>query len=203
MNFIRFLTFNFFTKAFLRQTCKLHIANRRIKTMISDYIFILAVFFPFFMVIMIASFFFTTNNLAEISSINITLSCSLVPFSAMIFVILNKDFFNGQSVSKRIYGYQIIDNKTNMAANETKCMLRNVTMIVWPIEVLMTLMNPTRRLGDLIAGTKLIDKEKTAPESIMTDFNLINKDKNYLGLILLSVLFTILFNSFALGLTFV
>jgi uncharacterized RDD family membrane protein YckC len=171
--------------------------------MISDYIFILAVFFPFFMVIMIASFFLTTNNLAEISSINITLSCSLVPFSAMIFVILNKDFFNGQSVSKRIYGYQIVDNKTNMAANETKCMLRNVTMIVWPIEVLMTLMNPTRRLGDLIAGTKLIDKEKTAPESIMTDFNLINKDKNYLGLILLSVLFTVLFNSFALGLTFV
>jgi len=169
--------------------------------MISDFIFILAMFFPWFIVIMIPSIILTTNNLDPIASMKLTVGFGLIPYSAMIFIILNKDFFNGQSISKRIYGYQIIDIKTNQTANETKCMLRNITMIIWPIEALMILINPTRRLGDIIAGTKLIDKDKSDPETILTDFNQISKDENYLGLILLSILFTILFNSFALGLT--
>lgn len=201
MRILRLLTFNFLTKAYLKQTDNIPIANRRIKTMISDFIFILAMFFPWFIIIMIPSIILTTNNLDPIASMKFTVGFSLIPYSAMIFVILNKDFFNGQSISKRIYGYRIIDIKTNQTANETKCMLRNITMILWPIEALMILINPTRRLGDIIAGTKLIDKEQSDPELILTEFNSINKDKKYVGLILLSIIFIVLFNSFALGMT--
>jgi uncharacterized RDD family membrane protein YckC len=201
MRILRLLTFNFLTKAYLRQIDNIPISNRRIKSMISDFIFILAMFFPLFVVIMIPSMILTTNNLNQNTSMILMDGLGLIPYSAMIFVILNKDFFKGQSISKRIYGYQIIDIKANQTANETKCMLRNITMILWPLEALMILINPSRRLGDFIAGTKLIDKEKSEPESILKDFNQIDKDKKYLRLIWISILITILFDSFAIGLT--
>lgn len=69
---------------------------------------------------------------------------------------------NGQSISKKIYGYQIIDIKTNQPANETKCMLINVTIMIWPIEVLMILINPRRRLGEKFKGTLAARSAKQA-----------------------------------------
>lgn len=171
--------------------------------MISDLIFILAVFFPICIVIMLPTIILTTNNLDQMTSMRLTVGLGLIPYSVIIFVILNKDFFNGQSISKRIYGYQIIDICTNLPANETKCMLRNITMIIWPIEALTILFNPTRRIGDLITGTKLIDKEKTDPKTILTDFKQRNKKKNYSELIISSIILIILFDFFAAGLSII
>jgi hypothetical protein len=68
---------------------------------------------------------------------------------------LNKDIFNGRSIAKRILKIQVIDHKSNQAASPLKCLVRNLTIPIWPIEVIFVLVNPKRRLGDKIAGTRI------------------------------------------------
>ena len=70
-------------------------------------------------------------------------------------VYLNKDFFNGQSGAKRILKMQVIDQNTDQAASPLKCLFRNITLPFWPLEVIFVLINPKRRLGDRIAGTRI------------------------------------------------
>jgi uncharacterized RDD family membrane protein YckC len=67
----------------------------------------------------------------------------------------NKDIFLGRSPAKRILKLQVVDIKTNKPANPLKCLIRNVTVVLWPIEVIVALINNERRIGDFIAGTKL------------------------------------------------
>ncbi len=96
-------------------------------------------------------------------------------FGSMSFLMLfgfsayfNKDIFNGRSPAKRILKLQVIDIKTEKAANPLKCMLRNLPIILWPIEIIFVLINPQRRLGDKLAGTKIEYVEK--PEKIKMDW---------------------------------
>jgi len=66
-----------------------------------------------------------------------------------------KDCINGQSIAKRILKLQLIDNTTGQVASPLKCLLRNVFCILWPLEVIVAFIHPDRRIGDLVAGTKL------------------------------------------------
>jgi uncharacterized RDD family membrane protein YckC len=67
----------------------------------------------------------------------------------------NKDIYMGRSLAKRILKLQVVDIKTGLPANALKCFIRNLTVILWPIEVIVGLVNNERRIGDFIAGTKL------------------------------------------------
>ena len=67
----------------------------------------------------------------------------------------NKDIFLGRSPAKRILKLQIVNVKTNKPANPLRCLVRNITIVLWPIEVIVGLINNERRIGDFIAGTKL------------------------------------------------
>lgn len=71
----------------------------------------------------------------------------------------NKDMLQGRSMAKRIFKFQVVDFKTNKPANSIKCLIRNLTILIWPVEVIMALINTERRLGDYIAGTKLANYE--------------------------------------------
>jgi uncharacterized RDD family membrane protein YckC len=42
-----------------------------------------------------------------------------------------------------------------------KCSLRNLTRIIWPIEVLVTMFNPSQRLADKLANTKVVVFDET------------------------------------------
>jgi uncharacterized RDD family membrane protein YckC len=68
---------------------------------------------------------------------------------------LNKDIIQGKSIAKRALKQEVIDIKTEQVASSLKCLIRNITIILWPIEVIAVLINPSRRLGDLIAGTRV------------------------------------------------
>jgi uncharacterized RDD family membrane protein YckC len=68
----------------------------------------------------------------------------------------NKDIYLGRSIGKRIIKLQLIDIKTNQPAGALRCFIRNLTLIVWPIEAIVALVNNERRIGDFIAGTKLV-----------------------------------------------
>jgi uncharacterized RDD family membrane protein YckC len=91
------------------------------------------------------------------------------PLYGLVITIFSKDFFNGQSIVNRLWGYQVIDIKTGTPPTPFKCMLRNLTLPLIPFELLFTLVNPERRIGDLIAGTKLVKVDKTDPEFILKE----------------------------------
>lgn len=196
MNIPGFLIFNFFTRAYLKQMDYFPIVGRRFKSMGTDFSFILSIFFPIIIVIMIPSMILTFNN--SNPSVYPDLIIGIIPFSVLIMAMINKDFYNGKSVAKRIHGYQVIDNKTNGPASEMQCMTRNLTMIIWPLEGLIALFNPSRRLGDFIAGTKLIDSDKQDPETILEDMKLLKAGKSYRQLIFVSILFALFFELLSL-----
>lgn len=75
-----------------------------------------------------------------------------------------KDCINGRSIAKRILKLQVVDNKTEQVASPLKCFVRNIFCIIWPIEVIVSLINPSRRIGDQVAGTKVVFYEPSIIE---------------------------------------
>lgn len=67
-----------------------------------------------------------------------------------------KDIINGRSIAKRILKLQVVDNKTGQVASPLQCFVRNIFCILWIIEVIVAMTNTSRRLGDKVAGTKLV-----------------------------------------------
>lgn len=102
------------------------------------------------------------------------------------FLYLNKDFFNAKSPAKRILGFQVIDKKTNNPANEFQCFVRNLTIcIAWPLEVIVGLINPERRIGDFLANTKVIASEKQKLNSICTELKNTQLKINFIGILII------------------
>jgi uncharacterized RDD family membrane protein YckC len=120
-------------------------------------------------------------------------------FYLMMLVYLNKDFVKGKSIAKRILGLKVIDRQTGEAANSFKCFLRNMTIPIWPLEVFISLFSPSRRLGDLIANTRVEISEKEKVTSILQDlkktrFTLTTLWTLIVGLIYLGVLWYLMDN---------
>lgn len=79
----------------------------------------------------------------------------------------NKDIILARSPAKRVLKLQVVDVKTGKPASPVRCLFRNITLVLWPIEAIVALANPERRIGDFIAGTKLMaynpDGDKEQP----------------------------------------
>lgn len=118
---------------------------------------------------------------------------TLIPFSLMMIALFNKDFFNGQSVVHRKLGYKVLDVKTNETASKIQCMVRNLTGPIWPIEAIFILVTPKRRLGDIIAGTILVDVQISDPELILTDIKESKFDRQTKLTLLISVVCVAIF----------
>lgn len=67
-----------------------------------------------------------------------------------------KDIINGRSIAKRILKLQVVDNKTGQVATPLQCFIRDIFCIFWFIEGIVALSNTSRRIGDRVAGTKLV-----------------------------------------------
>jgi uncharacterized RDD family membrane protein YckC len=67
---------------------------------------------------------------------------------------LCKDLIGGQSLGKHVVGHVVcsIDNINNI----WRFIARNILAFIWLIEILFCLTNPSRRLGDLLFGTKIV-----------------------------------------------
>ena len=78
---------------------------------------------------------------------------------------LNKDFLNGQSLAKRLTGQIILHRKTQQPASAVRCVLRNSTIFLFPLEILVVYFSPSRRIGDLLANTQVLRVEKSPPVS--------------------------------------
>lgn len=92
-----------------------------------------------------------------------------IPFQLSIAfiwsIILNKDSYNGQSPGK-IYSTLHVVTLKGKEAQPIQCVIRNLFILIWPIELLVTLFNPSRRLGDIISGTKVAPHRITSERSV-------------------------------------
>ncbi|MVO11139.1 hypothetical protein GOQ30_18385 [Flavobacterium sp. TP390] len=111
-------------------------------------------------------------------------------FFFLIFIYLNKDFFNAKSPAKRLLGYQIINRKTGKAANELECFVRNLTIAIgWPLEVIVALYNPERRIGDFLANTKVVNSEKEKLKTIWSDFKNKTLKLNFIAILIIGIIY--------------
>lgn len=175
MHILQFVMFNMITRFFLNKEFLLLDWHKRIRSMLLTILYTSAVLCLcmalLYMPVRILSLLFPDQDTFD--AVLYTLM-----FAVIKLLILNKDFFNAQSVTHRFLGYQVIDIKTDAPAGKVKCMLRNLTAVLWPIEAIFILTSPERRLGDLIAGTKLIDVPPTDPELILSDMKAFKMNKD-------------------------
>lgn len=69
-----------------------------------------------------------------------------------------KDFSDGRSFGKRIAGIQVFDLRSGKPATGLQTLARNLTLVLFPVEVLFVLLRQdSRRMGDLLAGTYVAD----------------------------------------------
>jgi uncharacterized RDD family membrane protein YckC len=67
-----------------------------------------------------------------------------------------KDCIDGRSIGKRITRLQVIDDKSKQPASPLQCFFRNIFCILWPMEIILIIINPSRRIGDFVARTKVV-----------------------------------------------
>ncbi len=72
-----------------------------------------------------------------------------------------KDSIGGRSAAKRGTKLQVVDNTTGEVASPIKCVIRNIFCLIWPLEILVTFFSPSRRIGDFVASTKVVNYEPT------------------------------------------
>jgi hypothetical protein len=176
MKVIEFILFNNFIKTLINFQVRvsfIYNLNKRIKAYALEIMYSTAVLIPFFTGIIIENLFLSDSFL--------TYSCIFI-----MITIFNKDFFNGQSVMNRELGYQVVNSKTLKPASKLRCLIRNITFHLALVEVLFSLLNEERRLGDFIAGTRLINIPPSKPETILIEMKEIKIDKDAIFTLIIS-----------------
>ena len=75
-------------------------------------------------------------------------------FTSALFAA--KDSFRGQGIGKRLLGIRVV-NQDGKPASAFQCFIRNISLMIWPIEGLfMTLNSNKKRMGDYFAQTQVI-----------------------------------------------
>jgi uncharacterized RDD family membrane protein YckC len=116
----------------------------RLRTMLLDHVIICFVAGAPFLV------YELTTPLDKLKAI--TISWLLIPMFTVYFC---KDCINGRSPAKRILNLAVVDYRTNAAASPLQSLVRNLFILIWPLELIVALFDQERRIGDRVAGTKL------------------------------------------------
>jgi uncharacterized RDD family membrane protein YckC len=116
-------------------------------------------------------------------------------FYIMLVPYLNKDFLHGRSPAKRLLGLQLQD-VTGAPANELRAFLRNVTAMMWPVEVLLIAVGSQKRLGDYIASTQVAVSTTTSVRSWYQDLAAYRVTSYTLYTLLATILYLLLLHGF-------
>ncbi len=153
----------------------------RISSMLLDHLIMTLLIVPPLIAIMILK----GNGVLEIED-----GTFQIFLSGLMFLYLNKDFFKAKSAAKRIMGYHIINRKTHERGSEFQCFIRNLTIaIAWPLEVVISFMNPERRIGDFLANTAIVKSEKQKLNSMWADFKSQRLKKGYVGIVIIGIVY--------------
>lgn len=101
--------------------------------------------------------------------------CFIFYMASYITLVLQKDVLNGRSLGKRMAGLQIIEIRTHKKASRFKCVLRNILVFFFVGEIAISLFSPERKLGDWMAGTKLVVLDKVPFSEIKNEFKAYDK----------------------------
>lgn len=130
---------------------------------------VLSMFLDYTVMIIVAMIFFIPKMLSDTSmSLDVThhqKSQEILGLSAYLGLIglalfFCKDSIGGQSIIKRLLKLQIIEKRSGKVASPIRCLVRNLFFVIWPVELIMTIVNPSRRLGDMVAGTLVVPFNK-------------------------------------------
>lgn len=141
----------------------------RIGSMFLDHVIMCFVFFAFSIPSFIETFKEPSSQFVNRGLFHFPTLLSLFGFA----IYLCKDCIGGQSIAKRILGLQVVDSKNGEVASPIKCFIRNIFCLIWPVEVVITSINPSRRLGDRIAGTKVISANRNSANPGINYFQII------------------------------
>ena len=131
-------------------------AGTRLGAMILDHFIMTMIMMVFFIPGMISNFANAFKVTHEQTSFD-PFGGNLMYLGLLGFAVyFCKDIINGRSIAKRILKLQLVNNSTGQIASPIRCFLRNIFCIIWPIEVIVSMITPSRRLGDRVAGTKLV-----------------------------------------------
>jgi uncharacterized RDD family membrane protein YckC len=79
-------------------------------------------------------------------------------------IFLNKDIYFGKSIGKHFIGLRVLSSRTGNAASPIQCLIRNLFLFLWPLEALILFFSPKRRIGDMVAGTKVEESKEIRGE---------------------------------------
>lgn len=77
----------------------------------------------------------------------------------VVFCLFKDCLFGRRSVGKLILGLKIVDAETLQKPSLSKLILRNLPFIIVQVEGILVLLNHGRRLGDVIAKTKVVSRK--------------------------------------------
>jgi uncharacterized RDD family membrane protein YckC len=147
MQIIDSLLFNPFANALSERAEKMWPLTSRAQVMMSDFARGMGVLAPFLIILFILDLYYPTNKMG------------LYSFWPMVVIVMfNKDIVGGRSIAKRKSGFAIVKYRTAEPASQLQCFIRNVTCLIWPIEALLAFGGAEQRIGDFIAGTKVVEQ---------------------------------------------
>ena len=126
--------------------------KRRIAAFLIDH-FIITTLFTSITFIFLGTDFMNEENLDKILTI---MPIVMIP---TFFVYFSKDSIKGISVGRWIMGIMVRDsNNTKEVPSFLKLFLRNIFLVIWPLEFLILAFNKTKsRIGDKITKTSVIN----------------------------------------------
>lgn len=80
---------------------------------------------------------------------------------------LSKDFFGGQSLGKRLQKLQLVSLDGGQVSY-LRMVIRNLFLVVWPIELIIYLLNSGQRLGDILCKTTVVQATEENKQPIDT-----------------------------------
>lgn len=126
--------------------------SKRIGAFIIDYIitaFIMNI--PFCILVMIPLI------KGNVPSNNVIILRTLLSTSIALVYLILRDLPNKCSIGKKILKLKVIDSETGANAKKSKKILRNITWLFGPVEIIFFIITH-KRIGDLIAKTDVVLK---------------------------------------------
>lgn len=93
----------------------------------------------------------------------------IIVFSLLVPPILSlKDIAGGRSLGKRALSLGVRDQENpNTIPSKFRLVLRNLTLIFWPVEIFTLLLNPSKqRLGEILTKTIVVKLQKMETEEL-------------------------------------
>lgn len=129
-------------------------------TTIANTIAMAAFFDSFPMIIEAGGYMSEEESMEMFSTIFSSISDMLLPMSIGIAIsyvyFLCKDLIGGRSPGKRLQKLQLV-RLDGSPVSYTRMVLRNLFLVIWPIELIMYLANSGQRLGDLACKTTVVE----------------------------------------------